>query len=134
LTFDSQGFVKMVDATGNPGIAVSNLPTQWFTPTGGSIGGTYDIRITSMSGFCSNDGVRSSYIIFGVGPTGENPNTYATPTSWYPLSSDQTITVRIDIIPEVGTGTNLTFTVEIAPTSNHSSPITGVFNLKIGTS
>ena len=133
LTFTNQGVVSILDTTGDPGIAVSNLPIQWFTPTGGGIGGSYDIRITSMSGTCTG-GSRAYYIVFGTGPTGQDPNTFTTPTTWYALSSSQTVTVGIGSAPIVGCGTNITFTVEIAPSGDHSSPITGVFTLNIGTS
>jgi len=133
LTFTNQGVVSILDTTGDPGIAVSNLPIQWFTPTGGGIGGSYDIRITSMSGTCTG-GSRAYYIVFGTGPTGQNPNTFTTPTTWYALSSSKTVTVGIGSAPIVGCGTNITFTVEIAPSGDHSSPITGVFTLNIGTS
>ena len=132
LTFTNQGVVSILDTTGDPGIAVSNLPTQWFTPTGGGIGGSYDIRITSMSGTCTG-GTRANYTVFGVGPTGDDPNTYTTPTPWYALSASQTVSVGIGSAPIVGCGTNITFTVEIAPSGDHGSAITGVFNLNIGT-
>jgi hypothetical protein len=85
-----------------------------------------------MSGTCTG-GTRANYTVFGVGPTGADPNTYTTPTSWYSLSASQTVTVGIGSAPIVGCGTNITFTVEIAPSSDHGSPITGVFTLNIGT-
>jgi len=132
LTFTNQGVVSILDTTGDPGIAVSNLPTQWFTPTGGGIGGSYDIRITSISGTCTG-GTRANYTVFGTGPTGQDPNTFTTPTTWYALSASQTVSVGIGSAPIVGCGTNITFTVEIAPSGDHGSAITGVFTLNIGT-
>jgi hypothetical protein len=85
-----------------------------------------------MSGTCTG-GTRANYTVFGVGPTGDDPNTYTTPTPWYALSSNQTVSVGIGSAPIVGCGTNITFTVEIAPSGDHGSAITGVFNLNIGT-
>lgn len=130
LNFTNQGVVSTFDTTGNPP-EIDNIPTQWFTPTGGGIGGSYDIRITSMSGTCTG-GSRAYYNIFGAGNTGINPNTFTTPTSWYSLASTQTVKVGIGSAPIVGCGTALTFDVEIAPSGDHSSPITGNFTLVIG--
>ena len=130
LNFTNQGVVSTFDTTGNPP-EINNVPTQWFTPTGGGIGGSYDIRITSMSGTCTG-GSRAYYNIFGAGNTGINPNTFTTPTSWYSLASTQTVKVGIGSAPIVGCGTALTFDVEIAPSGDHSSPITGNFTLVIG--
>jgi len=130
LTFTNQGVVTILDTTGAPGF-LSNLPTQWITPTGGGIGGSYDIRIRSMTGTCTG-GNRSNYSIFGVGSIKTDPNSYTTPTPWVSLSSSQTLSVAIGSSPVTGCGTDITFDVEIAPSGDHTNSVRGTFNLFIG--
>ena len=129
LSFTNQGVVAMSDLTGNSP-EVNNLPTQWFTPTGGGIGASYDIKITSMTGTCTG-GTRAYYNIFGGGDTGTDPSLYTLP-DWISLSTNQTIIVGIGSAPIVGASTGLTMQIAIAPSGDHSSPITAQFSLVIG--
>ena len=85
-----------------------------------------------MTGTCTG-GSRANYYVFSAGPIVTDPNSYPTPTPWISLSASQTLTVAIGSAPIVGCGTNITFTVEIAPSGDHGSAITGVFTLNIGT-
>lgn len=129
LTFTNQGVVSVTDMTGNPP-EVSNLPTQWFSPTGGGIGATYDIKITSMTGTVTG-GSRSYYNIFGGGNTGVNPASYTLP-DWLSLSSNQTIRVGIGSSPTSLCSAGITVQIAIAPSSNHASVATAQFSLLIG--
>jgi hypothetical protein len=133
LNFTNQGVVSIVDATGDTP-TVDDLPIQWFTPTGGGIGGSYDIRITSMTGTCTA-GSRSNWTIFGgVVPIPQNnPSALSVPTSWQPLDSTQSVIVAIGSAPIPFATTGLTFTVEIADRATHATDTTtGVFTLVIG--
>jgi len=132
LDFTNQGVVSIFDATGDTP-TVNDLPIQWFTPTGGGIGGSYDIRITSMTGTCTA-GSRSNWTIFGgvVPAPQNNPSALSVPTSWQPLDFTQSVIVAIGSSPIPSATTALTFTVEIADRATHTTTTTGVFTLVIG--
>jgi hypothetical protein len=129
LSFTNQGVVAMFDLTGNSP-EVNNLPTQWFTPTGGGIGASYDIKITSMTGTCTG-GSRAYYNIFGGGDTVIPPGSYTLP-DWISLNTNQTIIVGIGSAPIVGASTALVMQIAIAPSGDHGSAITAQFTLVIG--
>jgi hypothetical protein len=132
LTFTPFGTVTVFAncLSGVPGtITDDEMYDTWFTPSGGTPGLSYDIRISAISGGVP---ARTSFSDFtGVKVTNQ-PNPPPFSTAWFPLSSNQSTSVYLNANSLNTSHISLIITFEIALAGTGISIYSGTGQLRMG--
>jgi hypothetical protein len=132
LTFTPFGTVTVFSAclSGVPGTIVDDeMYNTWFTPSGGSPGLSYDIRISAVSGAVP---ARTSFSDFTGVPVTNQTNPPPFSSAWFPLSSNQSVSVYLNSNSLGTSHIALTITFEIALAGTGVSIYSGTGQLRMG--
>jgi hypothetical protein len=132
LTFTPFGTVTIFGACTNgvSGTIVDDeMYTTWFTPSGGTPGTSYDIRISAINGAVP---ARTSFADFTRVKVTNQTNPPPFSTSWFPLSSNQSVSVYLNANSLGTSRIVLMITFEIALAGTGTSIYSGSAQLRMG--
>jgi len=132
LTFTPFGTVTVFSSCLNGVLGTitdDEMYNTWFTPSGGSPGLSYDIRISAINGAVP---ARTSFADFTRTVVTNQTNPPPFSSAWFPLSSNQSVSVYLNSNSLGTSRIALTITFEIALTGTGVSIYSGIGQLRMG--